>query len=205
MRTTKRRTRPRRLAAIAVAGALTATALATSPAQAAEVTVGDRVFDVTSAQAGKSLYQAAWSEEQDAIWVTGTTHHFNLGYPIADESTIQKIDPETLQVEQTITPRTLGAGTDVERPEAAYGVAVDDEHNLVWTSATREDAVVVYDATTGDRVKTIGGVGHSRDIAIDPYRDIAYVSDPNGGSITKISTDTLQVVETIALGGNFSP
>lgn len=198
---------PRALGGVVALGLLTGTFVAAAPlAQAAPVTVGNRTFDVQSATVGQDHYQAAYSARNNVVWVTATTHNWDGGAPRADVSTISKLNPATLQVISTITPRTLDAGTATARPEAAYGIAVDDENNRIWTSATREDAVVVYNQDTGARVAIIGNTGHSRDIAIDPYRDIAYVSDPNGGQITKIDTKTLQVVETIrGLTSGFSP
>ena len=201
----KRTRGPAWKAAIA-AFALVAGGVAASPlASAAPVQVGGRTFDVISAPVGQEHYQAAYSARHNWLWVTATTHNWDSGTPRADVSTISKVNPANLQVISQITPRTLDSGTANARSEAAYGIAVDDENDRIWTSATREDAVVVYNQTTGARVATIGDVGHSRDIAIDPFRNIAYVSDPNGGSITKISTETLRVVDTIRLGGNFSP
>ncbi len=194
------------LGGVVALGLLIGTFAAAPLAQAAPVSVGNRTFEVQSATVGQDHYQAAYSARNNVVWVTATTHNWDGGSPRAAVSTISKLNPATMQVLSTITPRTLSAGTATARPEAAYGIAVDDENNRIWTSATREDAVVVYDQTTGARVATIGNTGHSRDIAIDPYRDIAYVSDPNGGAITKIDTNTLQVVETIkGLGTGFSP
>ena len=178
----------------AIVGAVAVAVLTPLTAQAATVEIGDRSFDVTSGQVQNEGYQVAHSATKNVLWVTGTTHQFDLGYPVAAKSALTKVDPANLQVLQTVTPPNLSGPT---RPEAVYGVAVDDERDRVWTSATREDAVVVYDAVTGSRIARIDGVGHSRDIAIDPYRDTAYVSDPNNGRIVKISTDTLQVTGTL--------
>lgn len=197
---------PRALGGVVALGLMLGSLAVAPTAQAALVDVGGRTFDVQSATVGQEHYQAAYSERNKVLWVTATTHSWDSGSPRAAVSTISKLNPDTLQVISTITPRTLDAGTPTARPEAAYGIATDDENDRIWTSATREDAVVIYNQTTGARVATIGNVGHSRDIAIDPYRDMAYVSDPNGGTITKISTNTLQVVETISgLGAGFSP
>ncbi len=202
-----RRQAPRALGGVVALGLLMGTFAAAAPlAQAASVNVGNRTFDVQSATVGQDHYQAAYSARNNVVWVTATTHNWDSGTPRADVSTISKLNPANLQVISTIRPRTLNAGTPTARPEAAYGIAVDDKNNRIWTSATREDAVVIYDQGTGNRVATIGNVGHSRDIAIDSFRDVAYVSDPNGGQITKINTNTLQVIETLkGLTPGFSP
>lgn len=192
-----------------IVGAVALAALTPLTAQAATVSAGNRSFDVESTAVQNEGYQVAHSAKNDRLWVTGTSHHRTLGFPEALKSALTEVNPSNLQVLRTITPPTLPAQADPqksERPEAVYGVAVDDEYDRVWTSITREDAVVVYDAVTGARIKRIDGVGHSRDIAIDPYRNTAYVSDPNNGSITKIDTETLVVKETLTnLGGSFSP
>ncbi|MFT3877635.1 MAG: YncE family protein [Propioniciclava sp.] len=180
---------------------------ATAPlARAATPVAGSQVFDVEGATVGQDLYQVAYSARNDVLWVTGTSHVWNDdGEPRAATSTVTKVNPRTLKVLQTIKPRTLDAGTPNARSEAAYGIAADDEHNRVWTTSTREESAVIYDQGTGAHVRTIPGVGRARDIAIDPYRDAAYLSDPNGGQITKISTKTLEVIDRIKLGGGFSP
>lgn len=189
-----RRRRPRRRRGILAGtiGALSLIAASGAPAvNAAEVTAGSWTFDVDSAPVSQDHYQAAYSAETDSLWVTGTTHQFDLGYPVAAQSRLSEVDPDTLDVTRTVVPRTLDAGAANERPEAAYGLAVDDVHDRVWTTATREGTVVVYDRATGDRVATLAGSGHPRDVAIDPYRGIAYVSDPTNRVIAQYDTETL--------------
>ena len=152
-----RRQAPRALGGVVALGLVMGTFAAAAPlAQAASVTVGNRTFDVQSASVGQDNYQAAYSAKNNVIWVTSTTHNWDSGSPRADVSTISKLNPATMQVTGTIKPRTLDAGTATARPEAAYGIAVDDENNRIWTSSTREESVVIYDQSTGSRVATIG-------------------------------------------------
>ncbi|MGD9695287.1 MAG: hypothetical protein AB7V42_06465 [Thermoleophilia bacterium] len=183
----------RRLAALVAAAMLAlVAALGAGAAQAAEVVAGGWRFDVQSVPLPKDGYQIAYSQTNNLVWASATSHHWNLGYPMAQASSVTAFNPDTLQALRTITPNTLDQGQPTQRPEAAYGIAVDDVHNRVWTTASREGTVVVYDQATGAKVATIPGIPHGRDIAIDPYRNAAYVSDPGQG-IYKIDTNTLQV------------
>lgn len=195
-----RRLSPLALAAALLGAGLVAPAASPAPAPATSHHVADSRGGRPSPQPTASgtplpgeLYQIGYSRRHRALWVTSTTHRPGPGR-VPATSALYRLDPRTRAVEATITPRTLAAGTPEERPEAGYGLAVDDRHDRLWVSATREEAVVVYHQVTGERVATIGGLGHARDIAIDQRRNRAYVSDPINGTITTIDTRTLDVV-----------
>lgn len=126
MRQARRRSRRSIGALIGAAAALTL--VAGAPANGAEVTAGDWKFDVQSTLIGELGYQVAHSPETDRIWVSASTHQFDAGYPVAAASSVTEVNPNTLQITRTITPRQL---TNPNRPEAAYGLAVDDAHDRV--------------------------------------------------------------------------
>lgn len=169
-------------------------------AQADTVTTDTPDFEVVSAEVGLGLYQSAYSERNDTLWVTAA-----IGRPPIRDSELLKIDPETLEVLERYTPPTLGSGAD-ERLEAVYGVAVDDATNTVWVTATRENAVAVYSQANGEHLATIDGVAHSRDVVVDSERGYAYVSEAEfGGGIAKIDTSTYELVETIPLKAETQP
>ncbi len=200
--------RAQRATTLAAAGALAAATLAAfAPSASAvnEVTVGGLSYDVNSAlTGGLKNYQAAYSERNNVIWTT-STEGGNLG----TGSVISKIDPNTLEVLETYP---------IEAGEAAYGIAVDDVHNTLWTTSTPGASVVVYDQATGERLKIIGGLGHPRDVAIDPVNNVAWVSAPKNGGVglheISLGSDpedmTLKVSLTsemlgLNLGSNFWP
>ncbi len=171
-----------------------------------QIPLASKDFPIRSVPLGDDLYQAGWSTRNDVLWVTTTSHKDIPSTRIPERSAILKIDPDSLEVLDMIEPRVLDAGTDDERPEASYGLAIDDKHNRIWSSSTHEEAVVVHDQRTGDHVATIPGLGHARDIVIDPHRDTAYVSDPVNGVITTVSTRTLAVTgEIVEPTTDFSP
>ncbi len=119
---------PRALGGVVALGLLLGSLAAAPPARAATVDVGGRTFDVQSATVGQDHYQVAYSERNDVVWVTATTHNWDSGAPRADVSTISKLNPQTLQVISTITPRTLDAGTAGDG--AAVGDGTDDEFDV---------------------------------------------------------------------------
>lgn len=188
--------RLRRLAPLTLILALLgATLVAPASGQTPDV-VRERETVATGTPLPGELYQLGYSRRNDALWVTSTTHRAAPGR-VPATSAIYRLDPRTRAVEATITPRTLDAGTADERPEAGYGIAVDDRRNRLWVSATREEAVVVYHQITGERIATIGGLGHARDIVIDARHGRAYVSDPINGAISIVDTSTLRVVDVL--------
>ena len=119
---------PRALGGVVALGLMLGSLAVAPTAQAALVDVGGRTFDVQSATVGQEHYQAAYSERNKVLWVTATTHSWDSGSPRAAVSTISKLNPDTLQVISTITPRTLDAGTAGDG--AAVGDGTDDEFDV---------------------------------------------------------------------------
>ena len=117
------------------------------------------------------LYQTAYSETENAVYVTRS-----VGRPPVTESTLTKVDADSLEVLDSVNPAVNDEASGART--AVYGVAVDDANGYVWTTNTRDNTVAVYDAKTLDLVKQYeaGLVDHARDVAVDPETGKAYVS-----------------------------
>ncbi|AJE46817.1 YncE family protein [Celeribacter indicus] len=154
---------------------------------------GEEQFEITkSASLSGNLYQLAVSEANGTLFVTSA-----VGRPPVKESTIYKLDADTLEVLAEKTPE----GED-ERGSlfAVYGVAVDDTHGNVWVTQSRQDTIAVYSQEDLSLVKQFdaGTADHARDVLVDESRGRAYVSAATGG-IKVFDTETLELVETIAV------
>ncbi|HET7266605.1 MAG TPA: YncE family protein [Oleiagrimonas sp.] len=162
-------------------------------------------FDVAHNKLVHGLYQAAYSERNDVLYVTSA-----VGRPPIRQSQLLKVDPQTLQVLASTTPPTVAEG----KPGlyAVYGVDVDDAHGTVWVTNTRQDTVAVYDQDDLSLRKQFaeGTVAHSRDVIVDAKRGKAYASAVSGGYVAVFDTATLKLVKRIPLlpegaDGTFAP
>ncbi|WP_407555196.1 YncE family protein [Streptomyces sp. Pv4-95] len=127
------------------------------------------------------LYQSAYSERNHVLWATSS-----VGRPPVTNSRLVKVDPRTLKAEATYTPPVTDPATGAV--EAVYGVAVDDEHNTVWTTNTRNDSVAVYSQRTGKHLATLPGVKHAREVVVDEKHNLAWASGFGDGSIVAFDT-----------------
>lgn len=196
MRARRSRTRSRLLApaiglaagALLVGGTLTANA-------------ADRSFEfeTTGTSLGWGHYQSAYSARNNVLWVTASS-----GSVPIQNSALLKVDPSSLAQLAKYDAPMLTDGTP--RREAIYGVAVDDEHNTVWTTVTRENGISVYSQQTGQVVHSdLGNVNHSRDVVVDEQADRAYVSANYEDGIAVFDTATYKRVGTIDLGSAARP
>ena len=179
--------------ALLVGGTLVGGAL---PASAADRTVE---FEVTGKSGGWGQYQSAYSERNNALWVTTSA-----GFPPIQDSALLKVDPNNLSVLDSYDVPWMNDGD--RRRAAIYGVAVDDEHNTVWTTVTRENGVAVYSQQSGAVLHSdLGNVNHSRDVVVDEGADRAYVSANFTDGIAVFDTNTYARVGTISLGASARP
>ena len=145
----------------------------------------------------QGLYQSAYSDRSDALFATTAN--------VLATSTLYRLDPDTLAVEDSVVPAAnpAAAGTIW----AAYGVGVDDDHGTVWVTNTRQNTVAVYDQDTLDLVKQFpaGIVSHTRDVIYDPSTGKVFVTSASEGSsgngtIAVFDAETLEQTDTIDLG-----
>ncbi|MFE9686714.1 YncE family protein [Streptomyces sp. NPDC006285] len=149
---------------------------------------------VTTAKLTKGLYQSAYSERNNVLWVTAA-----VGRPPVTESHLLKVDPDTLAIEADVTPPVTDTATGAV--EAVYGVAVDDEHNTVWTTNTRNNTVAVYSQRTGEHLATLPDVAHAREIVVDERHDTVWASGFGDGTLVAFDSKSLKEKERITVEG----
>ncbi|HWU07116.1 MAG TPA: YncE family protein [Streptomyces sp.] len=169
--------------ALALAGTGTATAGTTTPA-------GSHVTSVPLAQ---GLYQSAYSERNDVLWATAS-----VGQPPAPVtgSQLLRIDPNSLEVEAAFTPPANGT------VEAVYGIDVDDEHNTLWVTNTRNNSVAVYSQRTGRHLATRANVNHSREIVVDEKRNVVWSSSFSDGALVAFDSRTFKEIKRVTIEGS---
>ncbi|MFI6348284.1 YncE family protein [Streptomyces sp. NPDC050560] len=173
---------PHRIIATAVAlAAGTALVLTgTATANATPRTQADVSVPVTA-----GLYQSSYSARNDVLWATASA-----GRGAEATSSLLKLDPKTLKVEDAYTPPVTDPDTGAL--ESVYGVAVDDEHNTVWTTNTTDDSVAVYSQKTGAHLATLPDVAHAREVVVDEVHNTAWASGFGDGTIVGFDTKTFK-------------
>lgn len=184
---TRRRTALTAAVAVAVAAGSTLTLAGTASAHSNGPAV-------TTAKLAKGLYQSAYSERNNVLWATAA-----VGRPPVTESHLLKVDPKTLAVRADITPPVTDTGTGAV--EAVYGVAVDDEHNTVWTTNTRDNSVAVYSQRTGEHLATLPNVAHAREIVVDERHDTVWASGFGDGTLVAFDSKSLKEKKRVAVEG----
>ncbi|MBA4609836.1 hypothetical protein H1W00_15250 [Aeromicrobium sp. Marseille-Q0843] len=159
---------------------------------------GTEAFDRVETAPGaiqQGLYQSDYSAASDALFATSAS--------VLATSTIYKLDPWTLAVEDSTVPAEETPGA----LWAAYGVGVDDSNGTVWVTNTRQDTVAVYDQDDLSLVKQFprGTAAHARDVVVDETRGRVYVSEALRSRTTNhvvvLDTETLEVVDRIEIPG----
>ncbi|RLU89134.1 hypothetical protein CTZ27_22055 [Streptomyces griseocarneus] len=149
---------------------------------------------VVSAPLAKGLYQSVYSERNHVLWATTA-----VGRPPVTSSALLKVDPKTLKVKESYTPPVTDAATGAV--EAVYGVAVDDEHNTVWTTNTRNGSVAVYSQRTGKHLATLPNVAHAREVVVDERHDLAWASGFGDGTLVAFDTRTFKEKKRVTVQG----
>ncbi|WP_030018480.1 YncE family protein [Streptomyces monomycini] len=195
-KTPQPRTASRRLARTATALAVAAgSALAVSgTAVAHDRPAHQASYRVDTAQLATGLYQSAYSERHHVLWTTTA-----VGRPPVTQSRLLKVDPKTLKTKAAYTPPVTDQATGAV--EAVYGVAVDDEHDTVWTTNTRNNSVAVYNQRTGKHLATLPNVAHAREIVVDKRHDLAWASGFGDGSVVAFDTRTFKEKKRVKVEG----
>ncbi|MEE6267340.1 YncE family protein [Streptomyces diastatochromogenes] len=183
--------RIRRTAAIAVALAAGSTLAAAGPANARPAT---SAAPAASAPIAKGLYQSAYSERHHVLWATAA-----VGRPPVTSSALVQVDPKSLKVKARYTPPVSNPTNGAV--EAVYGVAVDDEHDTVWTTTTRDNGLAVYDQRTGKHLASLPGVNHAREVVVDERHDTAWASGFGDGSVVAFDTRTFKEKKRVTVPG----
>lgn len=158
---------------------------------AAEEDVNADQFDLVSTVVKAGLYQSAYVESDDTIIVTRA-----VGRPPITDSGLIKLKASDLSVvaqaesvKSTANPDWVDKGA----VRAVYGVNVDQERNLVWTTDTRDNGISIYDAKTLAPVYYFGNgsLNHGRDVQVDQTTHKAYASSAAGSEavVTEFTYD----------------
>lgn len=202
-------------AALAASGASLLTGAATADEAPAAGPRADLAFTALTKPGVAGQYQVAESDDTGDLFVTSAQ-----GRPPVLNATLARINPETLEVEAKAKLPIIRHGADGSefKQLSTHGVYVDDVHDNVWVTNTRDEQVSVYDR---DTLEYVGGtydfdgevqqqaIAHPREVIIDEERNLAYVTAANRGgaapaSITVYSTvlkadGTLTKVKEIAI------
>ena len=157
---------------------------------------GQEYFSLKKKKLTRGLYQAAYSQKNDRLFVTAA-----VGRPPIAESELLKVNPCTLDVEARVTPGA--APFRAPNPPglyAVYGVGLDDVNDTVWVTNTRQNTVAVYGQSDLKLIWQFepGAVPHARDVIVDTYRGKAYVSTASK-DIAVFDTKTLVQQENITI------
>ncbi|MCC2595443.1 ATP-binding protein [Pusillimonas sp. MFBS29] len=162
-------------------------------------------FDIASERLLPGMYQSAYSAASNALFVTSS-----VGRPPVKESTLLKVNADTLKVEGNVTP-AVDKSDDKGQVMAVYGVAVDDVQGTVWVTNTRADTIAVYKQSDLSLIKQFdrGVAPHARDVVVDGKHHRAYVSAFGVSEILVFDTQKLEQLDSIAIKSgtreDFSP
>jgi YVTN family beta-propeller protein len=169
---------------------------------------GQDRYITQEAKVARGLYQSAFSAKNNALFVTSA-----IGRPPVRQSELLKLNPDTLEVLARITPQPAPArpGGQDAGLYAVYGVGVDDGHDTVWVTNTRQDTVAVYRQSDLSLVKQFppGTVSHARDVLIDPQLNKVFASAMLAPEVVVFDTRSNEVAARIEIasrvrGGTFS-
>lgn len=154
---------------------------------------GTERFDIAKAPLEPGVYQVGYGKRSNAVFVSSA-----VGRPPIRVSKLIKVNPDTLQIEKSVTPPTTANGAQLQ---AVYGLAVDDLNGYVWMGNTRTGSVGVYRQDDLSLVKQFkdGVASHSFGVAVDNRRGRAYVAAHGGLRVAVFDTRTLEELDPIIL------
>lgn len=166
---------------------------------------GQDAFKVTSQKLVPGLYQVDYSAKNGTLFVTSA-----VGRPPVKESQLLKVNAKTLAIEASAQMAKV-PGREDGHTFAVYGVGVDDVHNNVWVTNTRENTVAVYKQSDLKLVKQFapGAAYHARDVVVDQKLNKAYVSTPGRSQTVVFDTKSLNHKQDVVIDSGqektFSP
>ena len=117
-------------------------------------TLGANHFSVDRSAGLAGQYQVAYNPEENVLFVSGSFNHTKTHGTLC--ATIARINADTLQVEKTAVlpaiPENNPGLENLFQIQAAYGLAVDNERELLWTGGTRTNSVTAYSQKDLSRV-----------------------------------------------------
>lgn len=173
---------------------------------------GTDKFTASKNQLSTGLYQVAYSDNTDALFITRAT------FEPSPQTALLKVDAQTLELIDSTTPPASparnGKGKHDYTPSvfAAFGIGVDSVHQTVWVTNTLNGTVAVYRQQDLSLLKQFkpGLVPHSHSVVVDTEHGTAYVSSWKARNVAVFNTKTLQHVKNIDIdpveeGASFVP
>ena len=162
----------------------------------------EAAYRITSVQPTRGLYQTAYSAKRNAVFATSA-----VGRPPVRQSELLRLNADTLAVEARVTPAAAPGrpGRDGQVQDggvfAVYGVGVDDAHDTVWVTNSRQNTVAVYRQSDLSLVRQFdpGAVNHARDVGIDEQDGKAYARATFQPEIVVFDTAALSVSKRIKI------
>jgi len=155
-------------------------------------------YDVLRGAAARGLYQTAYSAKNNAVFVTSA-----VGRPPVRQSELLRMNADTLAIEARITPAAAPArnGAADGGVFAVYGVGVDDAHDTVWVTQSRQNTVAVYRQSDLSLVRQFdpGTVNHARDVVIDASQNKAYATATFEPEVVVFDTAQPEVARRITI------
>ena len=178
-----------------------------------ECTSASRTFSVEATQhpGMPSMYQMRYSARQNKFYATSATYG-----PYASLGAIMRINADTLEIEDISTSREVSFTQHREEEDekthllqgkvlqVPLGLAVDDTHNLIWTTDTHLHAVSAYDMytlqlvwTSYDPDKPVEDqvFNKNRDLYLSKDASRLFVTTDSGVQV--LDTASRQVIKTI--------
>lgn len=117
-------------------------------------TLGANHFSVDRSAGLAGQYQVAYNPEENVLFVSGSFNHTKTHGTLC--ATIARINADTLQIEKTAVlpaiPENNPGLENLFQIQAAYGLAADNERELLWTGGTRTNSVSAYSQKDLSRV-----------------------------------------------------
>ncbi|MDQ8030184.1 MAG: YncE family protein [Brevundimonas sp.] len=159
-------------------------------------------YTILRGEASRGLYQSAYSARNDALFVTSA-----VGRPPVRQSELLRLDADTLAIEARLTPaaapgrRNAAGEVSDGGVYAVYGVGVDDAHDTVWVTQSRQNTVAVYRQSDLSLVRQFepGTVSHARDVVIDAAQNKAYASATFEPEVVVFNTANPDVASRITI------
>lgn len=150
-------------------------------------------YDVSVVKPAAGLYQSAYSVKTNSLFVSAS-----VGRPPIKEASLVRINADSMEVEASIVPAQASEKSGLFAP---YGIGVDDQHDTVWVTNTRQGSVAVYKQADLSLVKQFdeGSVPAGRDVVVDEALNRAYISSPRGNEIFVFDTEKLELLTKIAI------
>lgn len=174
---------------------------------------GEANWAVQAVSPAKGLYQSAYSPKNDALFVTGADFYTGA-------SELLKLDPKTLDVLARITPADFPEDQKLPKkpgkpgleltPAGVYGLGLDDKNGRIWVTNTPDNTIAIYNQSDLSLVRQLppGTVYHSRDVILDPVRNLAFVSSSATSNIYVFDSETFEeklviTIQSAERGGDF--